>query len=67
MLYYKITPKQNLELAYFCEKWPLSENCNNGLPYLGEVGSTLWPMLSLDQPNSSLPTAILGDVWMAIL
>ena len=29
MLYYKITSKKNLERAYFCEKWTLSENCNN--------------------------------------
>ena len=21
--------QQNLEFAYFCEKWSLSENCNN--------------------------------------
>ena len=29
MLYYTITCKKNLELAYFREKLSLSENCNN--------------------------------------
>ena len=29
MLRYKITSKENLELAYLCEKWTLSENCIN--------------------------------------
>ena len=29
MLYYTITSKKNIELAYLCEKWSLSENCNN--------------------------------------
>ena len=29
MLYYTITSKKNLELAYFREKLSLSENCNN--------------------------------------
>ena len=24
-----VTSKKNLELAYFCEKWSLSEKCNN--------------------------------------
>ncbi len=28
-LCYTITSKQNLELAYFCQKVTLSENCNN--------------------------------------
>ena len=34
--YYTITSKTILELAYFCEKVTLSENCNTlqfGLPY----------------------------------
>ena len=29
MLYYTITSTKYLELAYFCEKWSLIENCNN--------------------------------------
>ena len=29
MLQYKITSNKNLELAYVCDKWTLSENCNN--------------------------------------
>ena len=29
MLHYKITSKKNLELAYLCENWTFSENCNN--------------------------------------
>ena len=29
MLYYTITSKKYLALAYFCEKLTLSENCNN--------------------------------------
>ena len=29
ILYYKITSTKNLELAYLCEKWTLSEKCNN--------------------------------------
>ena len=28
-LYYTITSKKNLGLAYFCEKVTLSKNCNN--------------------------------------
>ena len=29
MLYYMITSTKYLELAYFCEQFNLSENCNN--------------------------------------